>query len=137
MVAAPAVATRSRRRGIRQHLAAMQHDDPVGVRHLVAQMRRPQHRDLALGAHRQHEPDEVAAALRIEPDGGLVHEQEARLVQQRARELDPAAVAAAQLRGLVVGAIDQPEAGELALDARAGDLRAGCHAARRGTTGWR
>ena len=91
----------------------MQDHDPIGVGHLVAQMRRPQHRDRALRPHRQDELAQIAAALRIEADGGLVHEQEPRLVQQRARQLHPAPVAAGELRGLVVRAIDQPEARQL------------------------
>src|SRR5262245_60353323 len=39
------------RRGVGEHLATMEHDHAVGVRHLVAQVRRPQHRDAALRAH--------------------------------------------------------------------------------------
>ena len=99
----------------------MQHDHPVGVGHLVAEMRRPQHGDGALRAHRQHQLDEIAAALRVEPDRRLVHQQQARLVQQRARKLDPAAVAAGELRGLVVGALGEAEPCQLLLDARLGD----------------
>ena len=38
-------------------------------------------------------------------------------MQQRARELDPSPVAAAQLRGLVLGALGEAEAGEFARDA--------------------
>ena len=61
-------------------------------------------------AHGQQQLEQVAAARRIEPDRRLVHQQHARLVQQRARELDPPAVAAAQLRGLVMGALGRARA---------------------------
>ena len=55
------------------------------------------------------------------PDRRLVHQQHARLVQQRARQLDAAAVAAAQLRRLVVGAVGEPEPRQFVGDARLRD----------------
>jgi hypothetical protein len=67
------------RRRVGQNLATMQYDDPVGVGHLVALMRGPQHRDSALLAHRQNELDQIAAACRIEANRRLVHQQNGRL----------------------------------------------------------
>ena len=96
----------------------MQHDDPIGIRHLVAQMRRPQNRDRAFRAHAEQQLEQVAAACRVEADGRLVHQQHPRPVQQRARELDPPAVAAAEFRGLVVGALGKSKARELLVDMR-------------------
>jgi len=55
-------------------LPRLQHDHPVGVAHLVAQMRRPEHGDGSLRAHAQHELEEIAAALRVEPHGSFVHQ---------------------------------------------------------------
>ncbi len=121
IVAAPALGHELRRRGVGENLATMEDDYAVGVGHLVAQMRRPEDGDGTLGAQAQHQLEEVAAASRIEADGRFVHEEDARLVQERARELDPAAVAAAQLRGLVVRALGEPEPRQLARDARLGD----------------
>jgi hypothetical protein len=95
----------------------VQHDHPVGVADLIAQMRGPKDRDLPVAPHRKQLLEQVAAARRIEPDRRLVHEQNARLVQQGAGELDAAAVAAAQLRGLVVGALGKAELLELGCDA--------------------
>ncbi len=70
---------------IGQHLAAMQHDHPIGVRHLVAQVRRPQHCDAALGAHAEQEL--AADSLRLggsRPTVGLIHQQHPRSMQKRA-----------------------------------------------------
>ena len=79
---------KSRRSSIGEDFAAMEHDDAIGVRHLVAQMRRPQHGDRALRPQAQHQLQEVAAAPRIEADRRLVHEQHPRLVQQRPGKLE-------------------------------------------------
>src|SRR6185437_7054390 len=65
---------------------------------------------------------QVVAAAGIEADRRLVHEEEAGLMQERPRELDPAPIAAAQLRDLVVRALDQPEPRQLAFDPRLCDL---------------
>ena len=86
-------------RALAQHLAAVQHHDAVGVLGLVDEMRRPQHAD-ALAAQLQHMPQQVAARRGIETDRRLVHQQNARLVHQRARQLDAAAVAARQFAHL-------------------------------------
>ena len=75
-------------------------------------------RDPTLAPHRQQQLEQIAAACRIEPDRRLVHQQHARLVQQRARELHPASVTAAERRSLVVGAVGKPEPRELVGDAR-------------------
>ena len=109
------------RRRVGQDLAVIEHDDAIGVGHLVAQMRRPQHGDAAFGAQADDELEEFAAAAGVETDGRFVHQENARLVQQRARELQAAAVAAAQLRGLVVRALGKAEPRQLLLDARLGD----------------
>ena len=99
----------------------MQHDDAIGVRHLVAQMRRPQHRHRPLGAQRQDRLEQVAAARRIEADGRLVHQQQTRDVQQRARQFDATAIAAAELHGLAVRLSGKAEPRQLLVDARLGE----------------
>ena len=75
----------------------MKHDDAIGLGHFVAQMRRPKHRNGALGAQLQHQCEEIAATRRIKANGRFVHQQNARFVQQRARQFDTAAITAAQL----------------------------------------
>src|SRR5271169_4131242 len=101
----PGFRDKLRRRGVGQNLAVMEHDDAIGVLHLVAQMRRPEHGDGAFGTQAEDQLAQVVAAGGIEADRSLVHEQNARLVQERARELHAATVAAAQLRDLVVRAL--------------------------------
>ena len=127
-----------RRRCVGQHLAAMEHDHAVGVRHLVAQMRRPQHGDAALGAHCQQELEQVAAARadRARPSARPSAARAARACSARAsstrRRLPPLSC-----RGLVVGAVLQPEPRKLLVDACLRAPRAACRAGRRGTSGWR
>ena len=95
----------------------MEHDHAVGVRHLVAQVCRPQHRNAALGAHPEQELEQVAAARRIEPDRRLVHQQHARIVHQGAHQLHAPPVAAAERRRLVAGAILERQPRKLVVDA--------------------
>src|SRR5262249_61750615 len=51
--------------------------------------------------------ENVGARFDIEADGRLVEKQEARLVQQRAGDLDAPQLAAGQVAHLVVGAVAQ------------------------------
>ena len=85
----------------------MQHDHASSVGDLVDQMRRPQHRDVVLAHQPAHMLEDVGARLDVEPDGRLVEQQQARAVQQRARDLDAAHLAAGQVAHLVVGAVGQ------------------------------
>ena len=94
----------------------MQHNDPIGIWHLIAQMRSPQHRYRALLAHRQNELDQVAAACRIEANRRLVHQQNARLMQQGASQLNPSPIAATQLRCLVMSAFGQVQSRQFFFD---------------------
>ena len=99
----------------------MEHDDAIGVgtsshrcvAHSTATERSA--RKLSISWRRS------LAARRIEADGRFVHQQHARFVQQRARQFDAAAIAAAQLRGLVVRAFGKPEPRQLLRDALLGD----------------
>ena len=78
--------------------------------------------------------EQVAAARRIEPDGRLVHQQDARLVHQRARELDPAPVAAAELaRPCRWRARVRPSRASSRAMRAVARPRAACHAGRHGT----
>ena len=94
----------------------MQHDHPIGIGDLVTQVRCPQNRDRALRAHVEHELEQIAAALRVEADGRLVHQQQVRPMQERARQFDAAAITAGELRGLVMGAIGKSEPRKLLFD---------------------
>src|SRR4051794_41813894 len=60
----------------------------------------------------------------VEPDGRFVEQQQARLVQQSARDFDTAPLAAAQLPCLVAALVDKADALDLGGDP------AGCGAAR-------
>ncbi len=54
--------------------------------------------------------EDVGARLDVEADGRLVEQQQARAVQQRARDLDPPHLAAREIAHLVAGAIGKPDA---------------------------
>ena len=54
--------------------------------------------------------DDVAPAVDVEPDRGLVQDQEARPVQQRPADLDPALHSAAERAHLAAGAVEQAQA---------------------------
>src|SRR5262245_19523369 len=56
-------------------------------------------------------------AADIDPDGGLVQQQEARPMQQSSGDLDPSHLAAAQTADLVLEAFEKSRAAELGLDA--------------------
>jgi hypothetical protein len=96
-------------RRVREDLAPMQHDDAIRLGHFVAQMRRPQHRNRAFGTQLQHERKQIAAACRVKTDRRLVHQQNPRFVQQRARQFNATAIAATQLGGFIVRALGKPE----------------------------
>ena len=70
--------------------------DPVGPLRLVHEVRRPEHAQRAVPAERVDVGQQGPARRRIEAHGRLVEDQDARLVQERPRQLDLAAVAAAQ-----------------------------------------
>ena len=75
-----------------------QHDDAVGqVDRLVDVVRDEQDRDPELVAHPQHEVLEVAAGLRVDRGERLVHQQDRRLVGERARDRDALLHAAREL----------------------------------------
>src|SRR5580692_9251837 len=52
----------------------------------------------------------------VEPDGRLVEQQKARLVQQSARDFDTAPLTTAQLPRLVAALVDKPDALDLGRD---------------------
>ena len=89
----------------------MKHDDAVRPGHFVAQMRRPKHRYRALGAQLQHQCEEITPTRRIKANGWFIHQQNARFVQQRTRQFDAAAIAATQLRCLIMRAFGKPKPG--------------------------
>ena len=75
-------------------------------------MRRPQHADAVLGDEAAHELENVGARLDVEPGGRLVEQQQARAVQQRARDLDAPHLAAGEMAHLVARPVGEPDAGE-------------------------
>ena len=75
----------------------MQHQHAVGGFGFFNQVAGPQHAAATLAHVVVQGTAQVAAALGVEADGGLVHQQQAGPVQQRAHQFDLAPVATRQL----------------------------------------
>jgi len=88
---------------------------PLGLLDVV---RAHQNRD-AFGAQQVDQRPQLLADLRIQADGGLVEQQQPRLVQQRAGDQEPAAHPAAQVIDDRIGAVEQVDDPQDALDRRA------------------
>ena len=108
---------------LQQHAPLMQHGDLISRLHLVDQVRRPEHADAALATAVAHLLQNALAAVDIEADGGLVGQQQARLVQQGAGQFQAPALAAAELAHLLVGAVGEADAQQGLGDARPCTLR--------------
>ena len=103
------------------------------ARDLVDQVGRPQHADAAFPDQRADDREHALARRDVEADGRLVEQQAGRLMQQCARDLDPARLAARERPHLVVGAIGKSDLGQRL--ARAGAALAPAHALQRGVIG--
>ncbi len=96
----------------------MQHDHAVVVRDLVDQVGGPEHRDPVLARQAVDVGDDGLAGRHVQAHGRLVEQQQPRPVQQRAGDLDPAAVAAVEPAHPLARALGHAQAAELGLDAR-------------------
>ena len=119
-----------------QHAAAMQDDDLIARPDFVDQMRRPEQ-----GRCRPHGRGDARG--RGSPAGCRYRgplwarraARSARLVDQRARDLDAADLAAAQGADLCFAFVEQSGACQFLPDARAAPGTAPCHAGRHGSAG--
>ena len=82
-------------------------------------MRRPQHAEAFALHEGAHDADDALARADVEADGRLVEQQQRRPVQQRARDLDAAGLAAGQVAHLLPGAVGEADDLERALRALA------------------
>ena len=95
----------------------VQHHHVIAGIDLVDEMGRPQHTQAILAAQAMHVIENGLPGADIDADRRFVQQQEARPVQQRAGDLDPPHLAAAQAADLVLEALEQAGAAELGLDA--------------------
>ena len=99
--------------------ALREHDDAVGeVDGLVDVVGDEEDRDPVVLAHLEDEVLEVAARLRVDGGERLVHEQDRRLVGERAGDRDALLHPAGELPGIVVDESRQPDGRERLLDER-------------------
>ena len=98
-------------RALGDDLAGVDDPDPVGERVGLLEVLRGQEDGHALvaGEPRDLVP-ERGAALHVEAGGGLVEEEDAGLVDQRQREVEPPAHAAGVAADLAVGRLGEPDA---------------------------
>ena len=87
-----------RGRVLGDHAPFVDHRDAVAALGLFGAVRGEQHGQAALRAQRLDALPDLAEEALVEPGGRLVHQEQRRLVQERARELEPAAHAARVLR---------------------------------------
>jgi len=85
----------------------MQDQQLIVILDLVGQMGRPEHGQPPLARQRMHMVGDRLAAGRVQPHGGFVQQQHRGVVDQRARNLGPAPVAAVQVARTLVGALAQ------------------------------
>src|SRR5262249_5923974 len=78
---------------------------PIGLVHVV---RADENREIAFAAQLLEQLPDDATALRIEPGGGLVEEEDARAVDEAARDLEPAAHAARVRPRRLVAPLPEP-----------------------------
>ena len=117
----PADLRLQRLRRAASHDPAMVDDrDPVGEHvRLLEVLRGEEDGHAVLPGQARDLLPQVRAALRVEPRGGLVEEQDARRVHERERQVEPALHAARVAAHAAVGRVDQPHALEQRVAARA------------------
>src|SRR6266699_6063719 len=89
---------------LRQHPALMQNNEVVAECDLVEQVRGPQYADALLGNQLPDMIEDIGAGLDVEADGRLVQQQQARAMQQGARDFEPSHLAAREVADLAAGA---------------------------------
>ena len=94
-------------------------------------MRRPQHADALFGDELADVVEDVGAGLDVEADGRLVEQQQARAMQQRARDFQPPHLAAREVAHLAAGAVGKadPRQHLVGCASRASRLAMPCRAA--------
>src|SRR3990167_9555807 len=82
--------------------SAVEDQQLVAGLHFVEQVGGPEHRQAIITTELAHMPVERQAAGRVKADAGLVEQQQARLVQQGAGDLDATTVAAVEVADPVI-----------------------------------
>jgi hypothetical protein len=109
---------------VRAHAATVQQHHAIARPDLIDQVGGPKHGQVPLLAQTMDVLDDVAAAVDVEPDGGLVQHQQPRVVQERAGDLEPPLHPAAQRADLGGPAVGEVEPGQHLRDALAGQSTA-------------
>ena len=98
-------------RGVGEHRAAAQQDQPVAAGRLVHHVAGHQQAHAVAGEPVEQVP-QVAAQHRVEPHGRLVEDQQVGPAEQRDRQRDPRALPAGQGADGAVGLLDEVDLGQ-------------------------
>ena len=97
---------------MRENPAVMQHDDIIAVGDFIDEMRGPKNRNAFCGDEVAHMTDDVGPGFDVETDRGLVENEQARPVQQRARDFETSHLTTREVAHLVFGPLGQRNAGQ-------------------------
>src|SRR6266481_5125093 len=95
---------------MRENLALMQYHEVIAGDDLVEQMGGPQHADALFGDQLADMAENIGSRLDVEADRRLVKQQQARTVQQGARDFQPPHLAAREVAHLAAGAVGKADA---------------------------
>src|SRR5579872_2272123 len=104
---------------VRHDLAVLERDDPRTVFRDGLLVRDEHDRDAAIVLEALEDVHDLDAGAAVEISGGLVREQDRRIVQQRPRDGDPLLLAAGQLIRMMIDAIGKADGVERLQRARA------------------
>ena len=117
---APDLGLERLRRPAGHDLAAVDDREVVGEHvGLLEVLRRQEDRDAVVARQARHLLPHVGAALRVEPGGRLVEEEDARVMHERERQVEPALHAARVAADLAVRRVGEADALEQRVAARA------------------
>src|SRR5712664_1816056 len=95
---------------MRENPALMQYHEVIAGDDLVEQMGGPQHADALFGDQPADMAEDIGARLDVEADRRLVKQQQARAMQQGARDFQPPHLAAREIAHLAAGAVGKADA---------------------------
>src|SRR5258708_19862772 len=94
---------------MRENPTLVQYYEVIAGDDLVEQMGGPQHADALFGDQLADMAEDIGARLDVEADRRLVKQQQARTMQQGARDFEPPHLAAREVAHLAAGAVGKAD----------------------------